>query len=174
MTSSITNIYLFFYNSGMAIGWLFLFSYLIMNLHIPNDLSKIEEFNVEKHIISESVFYCCILQCIATLEVFHVLFGLVKGSLFATIAQVLGRNHILFACIYCIPELWIHPCVGWLFIFWSSIEIVRYPTYALGIYSLPLSGLFAWLRYTIFIPLYPLGFSTERKYYYFLFIIILY
>ena len=158
--NEVVRLYLFAYNLMMSIGWCGFFGYLISNIAIPTSLE--DPFQVKKHIIVESVRYCCLLQLVASLELVHVITGIVKGSLFATIAQLVGRNHILFCGIYFLPELWGHPCVGWLFVFWGAIEIVRYPTYVLGLYSLPGSELFAWLRYTIFIPLYPLGFSTER------------
>ena len=133
----------------MSVGWIYFFSSLIINLG---------EDHSEQH-----VSICCILQLIACLELIHVLLNLVKGSLFATIAQLVGRNHILFCGIYCFPELWKTEAINWLFIFWASIEIVRYPNYTFSLYNIPGVKILQWLRYTIFIPLYPLGFGTERK-----------
>merc|ERR1711970_500912 len=43
---------------------------------------------------------------------------------------------------------------------WASIEVVRYPFYMLRVYDNELS-LLTWLRYSIWIPLYPLGFLLE-------------
>ena len=148
--------YLFLYNSLMALGWLYLFLYVMRRLNI-------ESQRVEKEAQVRAVEICCVLQLISCLELLHVLLGLVKGSVFATIVQLVGRNHVLFCGICCLPKLWTTTSTGWLIVIWASIEIIRYPNYALNLYSLPGSGLFTWLRYTIFIPLYPLGFLTERK-----------
>jgi len=83
------------------------------------------------------------------------------------------------------PKVHTHWLVTALFLSWSAIELVRYPFYALSLWNKcpyvlewlrysrsPLcvidSGLAQPLvltashRYTLFIPLYPIGFSVER------------
>eukprot|EP00111_Clytia_hemisphaerica_P014761 TCONS_00043509-protein len=47
-----------------------------------------------------------------------------------------------------------------LFIVWSFIEIIRYPFYLLGLYRYN-NKVMTWLRYNIWIPLYPTGFTSE-------------
>jgi very-long-chain (3R)-3-hydroxyacyl-CoA dehydratase len=58
------------------------------------------------------------------------------------------------------PRMWEKPVVFYLFLIWSSVELVRYPYYVSELLKIN-SGPLVWLRYTIWIPLYPLGFLCE-------------
>jgi len=83
----------------------------------------------------------------------------VKGSPIATFAQVIGRNSLIFHIIY-IPGLWNNPLTGILILVWTSIELVRYPFYALSLWN-SCPYFVGAARYTVFIPTYPLGIMTE-------------
>ena len=74
--------------------------------------------------------------------------------------QVTGRNFILFAMIDYEPRMMTKPVVFYLFIIWGVIEVVRYPYYLTQLLKTEISIL-TWLRYTIWIPLYPLGVLCE-------------
>mmetsp|Transcript_7024 Transcript_7024/g.17920 ORF Transcript_7024/g.17920 Transcript_7024/m.17920 type:complete len:151 (+) Transcript_7024:395-847(+) len=78
----------------------------------------------------------------------------------AALMQWMGRTHVLMAVTHAIPELQSTPAAGILILAWALTEVVRYPSYALG-QSCP--GWLNWLRYTIFIPLYPIGAMAEMK-----------
>ena len=43
---------------------------------------------------------------------------------------------------------------------WSSIEVFRYPFYALRVFKVDIYPI-TWARYTLFYPLYPLGGFSE-------------
>ena len=158
---STTRNYLILYNATMGIGWTYIFYEVTKLLFITYD--PISANYVNPPSIKQLLNVVYILQACATLEIFHSLFGLVGGNVSAAVAQIVGRNHILFANIYFLPILWDHISVAYLLFFWSTIEVVRYPAYLFALISPDniLSRTFSWLRYTIFIPLYPLGFGTE-------------
>lgn len=66
------------------------------------------------------------LQLMQFLEVMHPIFGYTKGGVMQPFLQVTGRAIVLFAMIEAEPRMQTKPVVFYLFIIWSSIEIVRY------------------------------------------------
>ncbi|PVD19556.1 hypothetical protein C0Q70_20046 [Pomacea canaliculata] len=78
----------------------------------------------------------------------------------AAFLEVLGRNFILFLLILQEPRLQEQPVVFYLILVWGGIELVRYPFYILQSMGQELA-LVTWLRYTLWIPLYPLGILLE-------------
>jgi very-long-chain (3R)-3-hydroxyacyl-CoA dehydratase len=99
-------------------------------------------------------------QALMMLEILHSAFGLVKSGITTVFLQVFGRFLILFAVLGPSVEIHEHPIVYVLFLVWSLIEIFRYPYYALSVLGMEAKTL-TWLRYTAWIPLYPLGFTSE-------------
>uniref|UniRef100_A0AAZ3SE63 Very-long-chain (3R)-3-hydroxyacyl-CoA dehydratase n=1 Tax=Oncorhynchus tshawytscha TaxID=74940 RepID=A0AAZ3SE63_ONCTS len=74
--------------------------------------------------------------------------------------QVIGRNFILFIILGSLQEMHNKPVVFFVFYLWSAIEIFRYPFYMLGCIDTEWKTI-TWLRYTVWIPLYPLGVLAE-------------
>lgn len=70
--------------------------------------------------------------------------------------QVSGR--LLVNTFLTHPEIRLDsaPYAHYLFMVWSSIEIFRYSFYALRVFKVDIYFL-TWCRYTLFIPLYPMG-----------------
>lgn len=100
------------------------------------------------------------VQLIQYLEVMHPIFGYTKGGAIVPFMQVSGRAFVLFAMIDHEPRMMTKPVVFYLFIIWALIEIVRYPYYISQLLKAELSFL-TWLRYSMWIPLYPLGVLCE-------------
>lgn len=100
------------------------------------------------------------IQLLQFLEVMHPLFGYTKSSTLVSFLQVGGRGFVLFLMIDAEPRMQTKPVVFYLFLIWCTIEIVRYPYYITQLLNIEISFL-TWLRYTIWIPLYPLGFVCE-------------
>jgi very-long-chain (3R)-3-hydroxyacyl-CoA dehydratase len=96
----------------------------------------------------------------SVMEVFHAAFKLTRSPMSAALMQWMGRTHVLLAVTHAIPELQSTPAAGVLFLAWALTEVIRYPSYALS-QSCP--RWLNWLRYTIFIPLYPIGALSEMK-----------
>ncbi|XP_071846112.1 very-long-chain (3R)-3-hydroxyacyl-CoA dehydratase 3-like [Apostichopus japonicus] len=151
--TDIKTCYLFFYNTIQFIGYAYTFIYLLHRyiVHGKDDM---------KAAFDRSVISIGICQMLASLELVHAATGLVKSSVMATLLQLLGRNLILFAVIAPAEPLHSQPMVCYLFLVWSAVEIIRYPFYAFSCLELEFEVL-TWLRYTIWIPLYPLGFVSE-------------
>ncbi len=97
---------------------------------------------------------------ISLLEVLHALIGLVRGSPVAALVQWTGRANVLYAIILAIPEIKAGVAAGTMIIAWSLSEIIRYPWYAAQLKGTCPFWL-TWLRYTMFIPLYPVGVLGE-------------
>ncbi|XP_048113189.1 very-long-chain (3R)-3-hydroxyacyl-CoA dehydratase [Alosa alosa] len=109
------------------------------------------------HTIADMMFFC---QLLAVLEVMNPAVGLVKTGIVPPMIQVFGRNFILFIILGSLDDMQNKPVVFFVFYLWSSIEIVRYPFYMLACIDTKWK-LLTWLRYTIWIPLYPLGVIAE-------------
>lgn len=99
-------------------------------------------------------------QLIQYFEVLHALVGYTKGSALFPLMQVTGRNFILFGYIDGEERIQSKPIVMCLFIVWSSVEIIRYPYYIVTLNNCEVRML-TWLRYSVYVVLYPLGFMCE-------------
>lgn len=99
-------------------------------------------------------------QALQYLEFLHALVGYTKGSALFPFLQVTGRNFILFGIIHAESRIHEMPVVFVLFMIWSLVEVIRYPYYLISILKREIR-LLTWLRYTIWIVLYPLGFLCE-------------
>ncbi|XP_003701348.1 3-hydroxyacyl-CoA dehydratase 2 isoform X1 [Megachile rotundata] len=100
------------------------------------------------------------IQLLQFLEVLHSLFRYTKSNTLMSFIQVGGRAFILFCMIEAEPRMQTKPVVFYLFHVWSMVEIFRYPYYITQLLKIEIPFL-TWLRYTIWMPLYPLGFLCE-------------
>lgn len=66
-----------------------------------------------------------ILQVLQMLEIVHAILGLTKGSIFTTVLQIFGRSLVLFALVVPEPRIQNNIVTFYLFLVWSSVEIVR-------------------------------------------------
>lgn len=105
----------------------------------------------------DMMMFCHLLMQV---EIIHAILGIVKSGVVSTILQVFGRFLMVFVVLVPAVEIHDHPIVFLLFLVWSLIEIIRYPYYALAVLNMEVNGL-SWLRYTAWIPLYPVGFTCE-------------
>uniref|UniRef100_A0A336MJD7 Very-long-chain (3R)-3-hydroxyacyl-CoA dehydratase n=1 Tax=Culicoides sonorensis TaxID=179676 RepID=A0A336MJD7_CULSO len=145
--------YLIMYNLCMFVGYLYIL--IVMGIRYYRDAEHSMSGTYEA--IGPAFKFCQLLQY---LEVMHPMFGYVKGSTLIPFLQVSGRAFILFAMIEVEERMWTKPVVFYLFIIWASIETVRYPYYLSQLFGLEV-GFLTWVRYTIWIPLYPLGILCE-------------
>lgn len=99
-------------------------------------------------------------QALQYLEFFHALVGYTKGAALFPFLQVTGRNFILFAIIHAESRIQEMPVVFVLFMVWSIVELIRYPYYIISLVKKDIAGL-TWLRYSVWIVLYPLGVLCE-------------
>uniref|UniRef100_A0A8D0D974 Very-long-chain (3R)-3-hydroxyacyl-CoA dehydratase n=1 Tax=Sander lucioperca TaxID=283035 RepID=A0A8D0D974_SANLU len=145
--------FLFVYNLVQFLGFSWIFVNMTVRLFIFGQDSLYDTF----HTISDVMFFC---QILAAVEVLNAAFGVVQTGVIPTFIQVVGRNFILFIIFGSLGEMHNQPVVFFVFYLWSTIEIFRYPFYMLGCLNTEWKTL-TWLRYTIWIPLYPLGVIAE-------------
>ncbi|KAJ0175249.1 hypothetical protein K1T71_009390 [Dendrolimus kikuchii] len=146
-------VYLILYNLFQFVGFTYVFAVMAVRY------AKLEYDSVTdtyEHVGPAMKF----LQLMMYLEVMHPLFGYTRGGVLVPFLQVSGRAFVLFAMIDAEPRMQTKPVVFYLFIIWCSIELVRYPFYISQIYKKEIYIL-TWLRYTMWIPLYPLGVICE-------------
>ncbi|ESO92520.1 hypothetical protein LOTGIDRAFT_120462 [Lottia gigantea] len=145
--------YTLLYNLFQFVGFLFIFVKLQYQYYQHGEEAKKIAFED----VGSQIMLC---QIIAVLEIIHPMIGLVKTGWIAPLAQVFGINFILFVLIFQEQQLQHAPVTWYLFTVWSFIELVRYPYYMLSSANIDI-GLLTWLRYTLWIPLYPIGFLLE-------------
>uniref|UniRef100_W5N8R7 Very-long-chain (3R)-3-hydroxyacyl-CoA dehydratase n=2 Tax=Lepisosteus oculatus TaxID=7918 RepID=W5N8R7_LEPOC len=145
--------YLFMYNLVQFLGFSWIFVNMTVRLFILGQDSFYDTF----HTIADMMYFC---QILAVAEVINPALGLVRTGVFPAMIQVVGRNVILFVIFGSLEEMQNKAVVFFVFYMWSIIEIFRYPYYMLACIDTEWK-LLTWLRYTIWMPLYPLGVLAE-------------
>ncbi|XP_044740677.1 very-long-chain (3R)-3-hydroxyacyl-CoA dehydratase [Chrysoperla carnea] len=146
-------VYLIFYNLCQFIGFAYIFTVMAIRYFRDGPDSMPGTYAAVGNAIK-------FVQLIQFLEVMHPMFGYTKGSPFPAFLQTGGRAVILFCMIEAEPRMQEKPVIFYLFFVWTLIELVRYPYYISQLYNKDI-GFLTWLRYTIWIPLYPLGIVCE-------------
>lgn len=149
----IRKVYLIFYNLTQFV--FFMYVMVVMGIRYARDGPDSMSGTYEA--VGPVMKFAQLLQF---LEVLHPIFGYTKGSPITPFIQVTGRSLILFTMIEAEPRMQTKPVVFYLFLIWASIEVFRYPYYIMSLYKKSIE-LLTWLRYTLWIPLYPLGVLCE-------------
>ncbi|XP_008556949.1 very-long-chain (3R)-3-hydroxyacyl-CoA dehydratase [Microplitis demolitor] len=146
-------VYLVFYNLFQFIGFLYIL--IIMGIKYSRDGpdSMKETYKSVGSLLKFA-------QLMQFLEVMHPIFGYTRGNPLIPFVQVGGRAFILFVMIESEERMQTKPVVFYLFFVWSLVEIFRYPYYITQLLKVNIP-LITWLRYTVWIPLYPMGFLCE-------------
>lgn len=145
--------YLFLYNLMMFV--MFLMVHMILT--IKGLTGKIDDESLQGiALLIKLLTYTQLLESI------HPILGLVPGGPWMPFLQVIGRLLVNFFLTN--PEIRLNswPYAHYLFIVWSSIEIFRYSFYALRVFNVEIYPI-TWARYTLFMPLYPMGGFCEAQ-----------
>ncbi|KAK3710041.1 hypothetical protein QZH41_012425 [Actinostola sp. cb2023] len=134
-----------------------LFGYIVFKMLAGLALQGLDSIPGTYDAVSDVLATC---QLAAIMEIIHPASGLVKTNVLTPFMQVAGRNLVLFLVLVPNEELHKDPVVFALFLAWSSIEIIRYPFYIAQTLNVPIEPLI-WLRYSAWIPLYPVGILSE-------------
>ncbi|UYV60274.1 PTPLAD1 [Cordylochernes scorpioides] len=164
VTEDYRRAYLFLYNLFQFVGFL----YILIVMTIRYLKSGPDSMNDTYKVVGMPFKFC---QALQILEIIHPMLKFTGGSPFMPFVQVLhvvqamiimvgGRLFITFAMIDAEPRMHSKPVVFYIFLIYSLAEIVRYPYYMLKTYNYAVDCL-TWLRYTLWIVLYPLGFLCE-------------
>ncbi|XP_013389788.1 very-long-chain (3R)-3-hydroxyacyl-CoA dehydratase 3 [Lingula anatina] len=146
-------IYLFIYNLFQFVGYSYIMVAIIIRYIRYGQASQTDVFSA----VGAQMMIC---QIAALVEIINPLLGIVKTGVMAPLMQVLGRGIVVFMVIVQEPRVQESRAVWLLFVVYCGIEIVRYPYYILSAleYEVKIVTL---LRYTLWIPLYPVGFGCE-------------
>ena len=99
-------------------------------------------------------------QTIQLIEVVHAVLRFVPSSPITTFIQILSRLVLVWGVLVPIPEARYSVGVPMLLIAWSIAECTRYFYYGFHLYeSAPYFS--TWLRYSLFLVLYPTGVTGE-------------
>ncbi|KAI0295854.1 PTPLA-domain-containing protein [Multifurca ochricompacta] len=101
-----------------------------------------------------------LVQTAATLEVLHVLFGLVRSSLSTTTIQVASRLFSVWAIAAGFSSAQRSPFYATMVLSWALTEVIRYTFYATSLLGWEPAPLL-WARYSTFYLLYPTGAGSE-------------
>ncbi|KAH0620085.1 hypothetical protein JD844_014673 [Phrynosoma platyrhinos] len=129
----------------------------INKINIENRIPKDHSFFDTFHATADVMYFS---QMLAVMEIVNTLTGLVRAPLAPVLIQVSGRNFILFLVLGGEEEMQSKAVVFFVFYIWSMTEIFRYPFYMLSCIDIEWKIL-TWIRYSIWIPLYPLGILAE-------------
>ena len=142
--------YLFLYNAVQCAGW----SYLMLLLAPTLTTGKHADLYTKVELVLK------VFQTAAVLEIAHAALGLVRSSPVLTGFQVFSRVFVTWAVVHVCRAAQLSPGFPMLLFAWSVTEIIRYGFYALNIAGIPAYGV-TYLRYTLFIVLYPIGVTGE-------------
>ncbi|KAL4859657.1 Very-long-chain (3R)-3-hydroxyacyl-CoA dehydratase 2 [Chlorella vulgaris] len=150
-TGAISRAYLLLYNVAMFAGWAYALYELAKHASAKNTVEG--SYAAAGDTIR-------LFQLVSGLEILHAALGLVGGSWGAALMQWAGRSNVLFGVVAAEPEVQGSLAVGIMCWAWALSEVIRYPWYAASLAGICPRWL-TWLRYTAFIPLYPLGVVGE-------------
>lgn len=111
-------VYLIIYNLSMFIGFLYVYSVILVRYFRDGVNSMAGTYDA----VGSALKFVQICQW---LEVMHPLFGYTKGGMFASFMQTGGRTVVLFCLIEAEPRMQTKPVVFYLFLVWSTIELIR-------------------------------------------------
>ncbi|XP_035738474.1 very-long-chain (3R)-3-hydroxyacyl-CoA dehydratase PASTICCINO 2A-like [Vespa mandarinia] len=145
-------LYLCIYNAIEVLGWSWIL-YISIS-HYGDSSSNIKLWNK----IWVPLF---IFQNSAYLEVIHAITGLVRSNPMIILIQISSR---VFICVILLslPSDSIESSIllPYTFISWSIAEITRYSYYFMNLIGY-IPYFLMWLRYSLFVVLYPIGISGE-------------
>lgn len=162
--------YLLIYNLVSLAAWSYLLYECIDNLMVYYDsnlINRVTSYYVT-HLYHDfphkSLAYIQLIN--SSFEIFHILIGIVKAPLLTTILQSIARLGITVGVCMLVPSSpGNYDIVNFsgLSLAWSITEIIRYGFYVIKSITENPPYLTLWLRYTLFIILYPIGLVTEVR-----------
>jgi len=165
---NVRQLYLVAFNVISALGWGYIL--VLTLLHMFNLDGKAQPASSPSHLQplyqrATTLFYrvgaqTALVQTIAVLEVFHVLFGWVKSPLQTTVMQVSSRLFLIWGITEQFPVVCSNPLYASMVLSWAMTEIIRYSFYACSLVGKS-SFTLLYLRYTTFYILYLTGASSE-------------
>ncbi|GLC38080.1 hypothetical protein PLESTF_000313200 [Pleodorina starrii] len=146
----ISQAYLALYNALQACGWAAVLGSLLYGAFTQPP----------EQLYLAAGYLTKLVQGASLLETLHAAAGLVPSSPLMALMQWMGRSNVLFCILDPQPQLHASPWSALMLGTWAAAEVIRYPQYAAATLGACPAWL-TWLRYTMFIPLYPVGVVAE-------------
>lgn len=141
--------YLLVYNAAMCAGWIVVLLRLLVAIRAAHPSYTAVERPLQ------------LFQSAAVLEVIHILCGVVRASIITTTLQVSSRLTLVWGVCYLVPDARRVPTFTSMVAAWSLTEIPRYFYFAVSAVAFKVPRWLVWLRYSTFLPLYPIGAGSE-------------
>ena len=156
----ISKAYLLAYNVSQFCGWTYLMYRLLPYLTLQAKATTFFPAKNPTSLYVELGDYVKVLLLAKILEIVHAAIGIVRSNPMLCAVQIAGRLAVVWLPIHFIAASQTSPGMTIMLFAWSLTEIVRYSYYAFNLVDLNI-GVLTWLRYTLFIVLYPMGVLGE-------------
>ena len=150
----LAQLYLLSYNSAQLAAWACVF---VACAAAAQSAPTLPAAAAAAYAASHRIVSAC--QSVTLLETVHALTGLTRSGVAGNVMQWAGRTHCWFVLTQ-VAALQSSPATLALLLAWSLSDVVRYSWAALTALGVCPRSL-TWLRYTVFVPLYPIGFISE-------------
>lgn len=144
--------YLVLYNLASAAVWAF-----VLQSVVAAFLSETPPVDAWAQIATP----LAVVQSTMVLEILHALLGLVRSPVAVTTMQVASRLQVLWGATYWVSACQAHWSLYLMVPAWSLVEVVRYLFYACNLTMSTIPYPLFWLRYSLFMVLYPMGITGE-------------
>lgn len=149
---SIVKLYLIVYNLASAAGWAYVLFICFTALNAGNSATELwEKLNDPLTIV----------QTGALMEIVHSLIGVVPSPVFTVAMQVSSRILLVWGITRPYADAQAHWSLYQMAISWGLVEVPRYLFYVRAQFSGEMPYALFWLRYSLFMVLYPTGISGE-------------
>lgn len=156
VSNVLVSLYLFAYNMFQFFGWSYVAWLTLQHVNENKDAGAdlLQQVPWDKVGVPLRFF-----QDLAMMEVVHSMLGMTSSHWFTVIIQLLSRVILVEGIVY-YPKAQENMFVYGILFAWGLTEMVRYSFYALKITGHEIR-LLTWLRYSLFLVLYPLGVLSE-------------
>ncbi|KAL3475018.1 tyrosine phosphatase-like protein [Aspergillus californicus] len=101
-------------------------------------------------------------QTLAVVEILHAATGITRAPIFTTFTQIFARSVQVWAINYGFPGVTATSSAYLAMLSaWSIADVVRYFYFVVMLAGGSVPGVLKWLRYSLFIVLYPIGIGSE-------------
>ncbi|KAL3466662.1 tyrosine phosphatase-like protein [Aspergillus heterothallicus] len=145
---TVSRVYLLLYNSISALLWLRILLTLITSYSDPNIYTTVEPWTRWT-------------QTVAAIEIMHAVTGITRAPIFTTFTQIFARSVQVWAINYGFPGVTASsPAYPAMLVAWSTADVVRYLYFVVLLSGITVPPI-KWLRYSLFLVLYPIGIGSE-------------
>ncbi|PLN80445.1 PTPLA-domain-containing protein [Aspergillus taichungensis] len=154
-------VYLFAYNAACALLWLSILLSIISTLSQTDTANPNPSIPVSIYTTVEP--WARWTQTLAVAEILHAATGLTRSPVLTTFTQVFARSVQVWAINYGYPDVMARslPVYTAMLIAWSTADVIRYLYFVVMSAGLSIPGWLKWLRYSLFVVLYPVGIGGE-------------